>query len=79
MANQVERDVRQRDVFFENRAMAAPLRHTMTEYETVVAQPQHVLEQRIVDARGTRPRRIERRVSHVRIPRQKMRTPRGAT
>ena len=38
LADQIESDVRQRDVFFEYRTMSAPLRKTVTENQTVVAE-----------------------------------------
>ncbi len=44
MTDQVERDVGHRDVFLENRAVAAPLAQPMAEDEAVVTQSQQVLE-----------------------------------
>ena len=38
LADQVQRHVRQRDVFFQHRAVAAPFRQTMTQHQRVVAQ-----------------------------------------
>ena len=43
LADQVESDVRQRDVFFEYRTMSAPLRETMTEHQSVVAESEEIL------------------------------------
>jgi hypothetical protein len=43
-ANEVERDVRERDVLFENRTMSAPLAQPMAEDEPIVTEPKQVLE-----------------------------------
>ncbi len=42
LADEVERDVRQRDVLLQNRPVAAPLGETMAEYEPVVANAQQI-------------------------------------
>src|SRR4051794_35794016 len=53
LADEVERDVRQRDVLLEDRRMAAPLGETMAEDEPIVAETKQILEGRV----------------HMRIPR----------
>ena len=42
LADQVESDVRERDVLFENRPVSAPLRQTMTKNETIVAESEEI-------------------------------------
>ena len=43
LTDQVESDVRKRDILFENRPMPAPLRKTMTMYETIIAKAEEIL------------------------------------
>ena len=68
LAEEIERDVRRRDVFLEDRTVAAPLAQPMAEHEPVVAEAQEILEQRV--GRFAR-RRHDRRRRHT------PRTPRG--
>src|SRR5262249_5316484 len=42
LADQVERDVRERDVFLENRAVPAPLRQPVAEDQPVVAEAEEI-------------------------------------
>src|SRR5688572_29563418 len=45
LADEIERDVRERDVFLENGTVAAPFGHAVSENEAVIGQSQQVLEQ----------------------------------
>ena len=44
LADEIERDVGQRDVLLENRRMPTPLRQSMTENESIVAEAKKILE-----------------------------------
>jgi hypothetical protein len=57
LADEIERDVRERDVLLENRTMPAPLRETMTEHESIVAKSEEVLKE-VVGQNPLRPRGI---------------------
>ena len=46
LADQVESDVRERDVLFENRSVPTPLRKSMAEYKAVVTEAEEILGQR---------------------------------
>ncbi len=52
LADQVEAHVRQRDVLFEDRAVAAPLGIALTEDQRGVREAQHVLEMLGRDVHG---------------------------
>jgi hypothetical protein len=89
LPDEVERDVGRRDVLLEDRSVPRPLRHPVPEHETVVAEPEQVLEECIPDRafprcrHGTRPedvRRLARRDPAFLTDgrgHQKTRTPRG--
>ena len=47
LADQVERDVRERDVLLEDRTVTAPFGQPVAEHQAVVAEPQQILEQRV--------------------------------
>src|ERR1019366_1721167 len=47
LPHEVERDVRHRNVFLEDRTVSAPLAHAVAEHEAVVPEPQEGLEQRV--------------------------------
>ena len=51
LADQVERDVGERDVLLEDRPVAAPLRQPMAEHQPVVAEAEQVLETATADRR----------------------------
>ena len=91
LANEVECDVRERDVFLENRRVPAPLGESMAEDEPVIRESKQVFEERILRlprGRRRRPRsgnpavRDVRRglrfpISDSRFPSHRPRTPRG--
>jgi hypothetical protein len=52
LSDQVERDVGERDVLLDHRAVAAPLRQPLAEDQRGVGQPQHILEVRGMRLRG---------------------------
>jgi hypothetical protein len=45
LANQVESDVREGDVFFQDRRVSAPLREAVTEDEAVVGESEEILKE----------------------------------
>ena len=51
LADEVERDVRERDVLLEHRRVAAPFGQTMPEHERIVGEAQRVLHERRVGGR----------------------------
>jgi hypothetical protein len=59
LTNQVESDIRERDVLLENGTMPAPLRKTMTEHETIVAESEEIFgESGVVAQKPFSPRGI---------------------
>jgi hypothetical protein len=94
MSNEVERHVGQGDVFLEDGSVATPLRQSVPQHQSIVAQPQQILAKRVRHGRvaGCRNGIVGRLVHHPRFAAnwralfvvshrapQKMRTPRGAT
>jgi hypothetical protein len=61
LPHQIERQICGRDVFFENGAVAAPLREAMAEHEAIVAQTQRVLHERRTKARSAHTGHVVRR------------------
>ena len=48
MADQIERHIRQSDVLLQYRRVAAPLRETVAEDQTIIAESERVLEERFL-------------------------------
>jgi len=45
LADAVQREIRERDVLFDDRRVTAPLREPVTQHEPIVAEPEQKLEQ----------------------------------
>src|SRR5581483_1120390 len=49
LPQQIKRDIRQRNIFFEYRTVATPLRQSLAQNQTVIAEAQQVVEMSVRD------------------------------